>query len=315
MSKDPGQRRLAAIMVADVVGYSRLMELDEAGTLARLKSRRASILTPVLHAHGGRVVKVMGDGVLIEFASAVNAVAAALELQQRMLTANADEPDDRKIFLRIGINLGDVIEDGSDIYGEGVNVAARLESLSEAGGVCVSGAVFAEANGKVRFTARDLGEVSLKNISRVMRAYQLTPLAQDRGSADLGPIFADAIPLAVLPFDNMSEAGDEYFSDGLTEDLITALAKSRHLSVIARNSTFRYKGKSVKVQEAARELGARYVVEGSVRRRGNRFRVTAQLIDAETGIHVWANSFNRESEDLFALQDEMVAADRSAVDL
>ena len=308
MSKDPGQRRLAAIMVADVVGYSRLMELDEEGTLARLKSRRTSVLTPVLRAHGGRMVKVMGDGVLIEFTSAVNAVVAALELQQRMVTVNADEPDDRKILLRIGINLGDVIGDGRDIYGEGVNVASRLESLSEPGGICVSGAVFAEANGKVRFTARDLGEPELKNMSRPVRAYQLTPVLQDLTASAFAPSATDAISVAVLPFDNMSEPTDEYFADGLTEDVITALARSRHLSVIARNSTFRYKGKSVKIQEAARDLGARYVVEGSLRRYGNRVRVTAQLIEAETGMHLWANRFDRESENIFALQDDIVTA-------
>lgn len=300
-------RRLAAIMVADVVGYSRMMEADEVGTLDALKQRRKEVLEPVVKGHGGRIVKVMGDGVLVEFSSAVNAVQGALELQKRMAAANEDAEGTKRLDLRIGINLGDVIGEGSDIYGDGVNVAARLEPLAEAGAIAISGQVYDAVRGKVGVTFEDMGEQSLKNIGRRIQVYKTV------GSAGKASAAAEnnsrLLTVAVLPFTNMSsDAEQEYFADGLTEDLITALSKSKHLAVLSRNATFQYRNRAVNIPEVGKQLGADHVVEGSVRKGGGRVRVTAQLIDARSGAHAWAEQFDRELSDIFAVQDEIVAS-------
>ena len=300
-------RRLAAIMVADVVGYSRLMEADEAGTLAALKQRRRDVLEPVIRAQQGRLVKVMGDGVLIEFASAVNAVAAALDLQRRMAEADAGLPEERKVRLRIGINLGDIIGEGSDIYGDGVNIAARLEALAEPGGICISAGVCDEVRGKLPASFDDLGVQRIKNIARAVRAYRVRP----GGAAPSRPplTLPDKPSIAVLPFANMSGGAEqEYFADGMVEDIITELARFRWLFVIARNSCFTYKGRAVDVKQVGRELGVRYVLEGSVRKAGGRVRITGQLIEAETGAHLWADRFEGLLEDVFELQDRVTSS-------
>jgi TolB-like protein/Tfp pilus assembly protein PilF len=296
-------RRLAAILVADVVGYSRLIEADEAGTLAALKARRKAILEPVVKAHGGRIVKVMGDGVLIEFASAVNAVKAALQLQAKFAAANEDLPDDHRVLLRIGINLGDIIGEGSDIYGEGVNIAARLEALADPGGICISAKVHDEVRGKTETKFEDMGEHRFKNITLPVRVFATRPGAPV--AAAVAPI-AGKPSVAVLPFTNMSgDPEQQYFSDGITEDIITELSRCRSLFVIARNSTFQYRDKAVDIRRVARELGVGYVVEGSVRRMGERIRITAQLIDAAQGNHLWSERYDREIRDVFAVQDEV----------
>jgi len=304
VSEDAVQRRLAAILVADVVGYSRLMEADEAGTLAALKMRRKEILYPLVRVHGGRVVKLMGDGVLVEFASAVNAVKAALELQAKFAVANEGVADDRRVTLRVGINLGDVIGEGSDIYGDGVNIAARLESLAAPGGICISAKVHEEVRGKIDESFVDLGEQPLKNIAIPVRVFGVggvvTAIPKLASAGQVKP------SIAVLPLTNMSgDLEQEFFADGMTEDIITELSRFKELFVIARNSTFVYKGRAIKIQEVARELGVQYVVEGSVRKAGPHVRVTVQLIDAETGQHVWAERYDRHLEDVFAIQDEV----------
>ena len=305
------QRRLAAILAADVVGYSHLMEQDEAGTLAALKARRRDVLAPVVARHQGRIVKVMGDGVLVEFASAVDAVQCAVELQKGFANANESVPDTRRIVLRVGINLGDVIVEGSDLYGDGVNLAARLEAIAEPGGMCVSAKVFAEVRGKVDISFNDLGEQTLKNIAQPQRVYgamvngqKLAPAPSERRPESL------ALPskpsIVVLPFSNLSgDAEQEYLTDGLTEDIITGLSRVRGLFVIARNSAFAYKGQAVAVTQVARDLGVRYVLEGSVRKSGHRVRISAQLVDATSGHHVWVEKFDRELIDIFDLQDEI----------
>jgi TolB-like protein len=301
------QRRLAAIMVADVVGYSRLMEQDEAATLSALRDRWKSVLAPVIAAHGGRIVKTMGDGALIEFASAVNAVASALDLQRRMTEANRTLPESRRILLRIGINLGDVVGEGADIYGEGINVASRLESLAEPGGICISGKVEEELHGKIEAACEDMGEIRLKNIARPIRTYRIGPAGGERTAPRAGRPRKDEKPsIAVLPFTNMSgDPEQEYFSDGITEDIITELSRFRELMVIARNSSFAYKGGAVSIAKVGHELGVAYVLEGSVRRAGNRVRITAQLVDASSGSHIWADRYDREITDMFAVQDEI----------
>ena len=291
MAEESAQRRLTAILVADVVGFSRLMERDEAGTLAALRDRRKAILDPTVRAHGGRVVKVMGDGVLVEFSSAVNAVAGALELQRKMAEANEGLPDDRRIVLRIGINLGDVIGEGTDIYGEEVNVAARLEPLAEPGGTVASQKIKDEVEGKLSVLFKDMGEQSLKNIAKPVRTYRVG--VGERASASVPPSTKPSI--AVLPFVNMSgDPEQEYFSDGITEDIITDLSQVSALFVVARNTAFTFKGKSVEVVEAARKLNVAYILEGSVRKAGNRVRITVQLIDGATGGHLWAERYNRD---------------------
>jgi TolB-like protein/class 3 adenylate cyclase/Tfp pilus assembly protein PilF len=298
-------RRLAAILFADVVGYSRSMEQDEAGTLAVLKERQKSIIEPAAASFGGRIVKLMGDGVLIEFTSAVNAVKAALELQTKFGRANENLPEAGRFKLRIGINLGDVVGEGSDIFGDGVNVAARLESLAEPEGICISAKVHDEIEGKVSCRFEDGGEHSLKNLSKPVRIYHLRqkPLVASAQAALL-----DRPSIAVLPFVNFSSDPDQaYFADGLTEDLITDLSRTSGLFVIARNSSFAYKGKSLDARRIASELGVRYLLEGSARRAQNRVRINVQLIDARNGGHMWAERFDRDLADVFAVQDEITA--------
>jgi TolB-like protein/class 3 adenylate cyclase/tetratricopeptide (TPR) repeat protein len=301
------ERRLAAILAADVVGYSRLMERDEAGTLAVLKSWHADILQPVVSKHRGRIVKLMGDGVLVEFASAVNAVTCAVELQAAMDSANAGAAEGPRIVLRVGINLGDVMVEGSDLYGDGVNIAARLEGLSEPGGLCISGSVFEHVNGKLPHSFVSLGLQTLKNIDRPIHIYRLA--GKDGPWPAVSGVelpLPDKPSIVVLPFVNMSaDAEQSYFVDGLTEDLITDLSKVPELFVIARNSSFAYKGRSIDVRQIARELGVKNVLEGSARRAGGRVRINVQLIDAAAGGHIWADRFDKDLADIFAVQDEV----------
>jgi len=302
-------RRLAAIMVADVVGYARLMEADETGTLAALKERRKSVLEPVVKAHGGRIVKVMGDGVLVVFGSAVNAVEGAIELQKKMAEANASAPDDRAIVLRIGINLGDVIGEGSDIYGEGVNIAARLESLAEPAGILISGTIYDHIGGNLGGSFSEFGAQELKNIKKPVRLYRFAKAGPQHAAIQRGSVGSGKLSIAVLPFVSMSsEADQKFFSDGITEDIITELSRFRQLRVMSRNSSFRYRGSDIDMVKAGRELGVHYLVEGSVRRVGNRIRITAQLIDAATGSHVWAERYDRDQEEIFTVQDLVVRA-------
>ena len=301
-------RRLAAILAADVVGYSRMMGEDEAGTLSALKHHREFVFDPAVAAHKGRVVKLIGDGTLVEFTSVVDAVRCGLAIQRAVKT-RAD-PVDRRIVLRIGINLGDVIIEGDDIYGDGVNVAARLEPLAEPGGMCVSSIVNESVGNRIDATLKDGGEVTVKNIARPIRVWKWHP-NDDAGSTQ--PVLAatpvaetEAQSIAVLPFNNMSgDPEQEYFSDGITEDIITDLSKVRGLLVIARNSSFAYKGKSIDVRTVGRELGVRSVLEGSIRRAANRVRITAQLINCAHGGHLWAERYDRDLTDIFAVQDEV----------
>lgn len=304
MVEERAQRRLAAILAADVVGYSRLVEQDEEGTLSALRERRKGILQPLTAEHHGRIVKVMGDGVLMEFTSAVNAVACAIELQKRMVAANSGTAEDRHIVLRIGINLGDVIVEGGDLYGDAVIIAARLEAIAEAGGIIVSSAAYDQVKNKVKVGFDDLGVQNLKNIAEPVRAYRV--VGTPRMSIVAAKIAIDKPSIAVLPFTNMSsDPEQEYFSDGISEDIITDLSKLSELHVIARNSSFVYKRRAVSTRDVARELGVRYVLEGSVRKAGSRVRVTSQLIDSTTGGHIWAERFDRDLNDIFVVQDEL----------
>ncbi|MGH6893804.1 MAG: adenylate/guanylate cyclase domain-containing protein, partial [Dongiaceae bacterium] len=306
MVEEPVQRRLVAILAADVVGYSRLMEQDEAGTLSALKARRRDILGPLVAKHRGRVVKVMGDGVLVDFSSAVDAVQCAIGLSQGFLEANQGVPEARRIVLRIGVNLGDVIVEGGDLYGEGVNVATRLEQLAEAGGICVSQSVYDQVKRKIEAAFDDLGSQSVKNMAEPVTVYRVR-LERDAPVQQILPLPAKP-SIAVLPFSNMSnDPEQETFADGLTEDLITDLSRSSGLFVIARNSTFAYKGKSMDVRRIAGDLGVRYLLEGSARRAAGRVRINVQLIDAVAGNHLWAERYDRGLEDMFAVQDEVTA--------
>jgi adenylate cyclase len=307
MAEQRPNRRLAAILAADVVGYSRMMAADEAGTLAALKAHREKLFNPAVVQHNGRVVKLIGDGTLVEFASVVDAVRCALDIQ---LAAAAEAPGPSSIRLRIGVNLGDVIIDGDDIYGDGVNVAARLEPLAEPGGICVASIVNESVGSRIEIKFTDAGEVSVKNIDRPIRVWKWHPTAESvRQNRLPGPGEASSLTrasIAVLPFDNMSGDPEQaYFSDGITEDLITDLSKIHGLMVIARNSSFAYKGKSVDIRQVGRELGVGSVLEGSIRRAGNRVRITAQLIDASNGGHLWAERYDRDLTDIFAVQDEV----------
>jgi len=316
MADERVQRRLAAIVAADVVGYSGLMEHDEAGTLARLKSLRAEVFDPTTTRFGGRVFKNTGDGALSEFASAVDAVQSAVEVQRALAARNADLPADARIILRIGISLGDVIVDGDDLYGNGVNIAARMEGLAEPGAICVSGNVHEHVCNTLDVTFEDLGEQVVKNIDRPVRSYRVHLESAAELVATTEPLPLPEKPsIAVLPFQNMSgDAEQEFLADGVAEDIITALSRLRWLFVIARNSTFAYKGASSDVRDVARDLGVRYVLEGSVRRAGSRVRVTGQLVDATTGNHIWAERYDRDIEDIFELQDEITTAIVRAVD-
>jgi adenylate cyclase len=313
MAKPGPERRLAAVVAADMVGYSRLMEVDEAGTLARLKTHRIELIDPAIAKNRGRIIKTTGDGLLIEFQSVVDAVVCAVEMQRRMMRRNADVPPVRWIQFRIGINLGDVIVDENDIFGDGVNVAARLETLAEPGGICVSAAVADQVGDRLEDVAfEDLGDQQVKNIARPIRVFRVR-LEQNASGAPEHAKDATARSkkpsIAVLPLVNMSgDPEQEFFSDGLTEDIITELSRFHDLLVISRNSAFVYKGKPVKVREVAREFGVDYVLEGSVRKAAGRIRVTVQLIDAETDRHIWAERYDRELEDIFAIQDEITRA-------
>jgi TolB-like protein len=308
MAEERVQRRLAAILAADVVGYSRLMEQDEAGTLAVLKARRKNILEPVVTRHRGRIFKVAGDGALVEFGSAVDAVECAVELQHGMADANAGLPDGRRIVVRIGVNLGDVMVEGSDLYGDAVNISARLEGIAEPGGVLISGTAFEYVRNKVNAAFEDLGTQTLKNIAWPVRVYRVR-LGGEAAMAPPALALPDRPSIAVLPFENMSgDPEQEYFADGMVEEIITALSRMHWLFVIARNSSFAYKGRTVDVKQVGRELGVRYVLEGSVRRAGNRVRITGQLIDTSTGAHLWADRFDGGLDDIFDLQDRVTAS-------
>jgi len=312
------ERRLAAILAADIVGYSRLMGADEVGTLAALKAHRRKIVDPTIAAHNGRIVKTTGDGMLVEFASVVDAVACAVSVQSKMVERN--EVAGPRINFRIGINIGDIIIDGDDMFGDGVNVAARVENECEPGGVYLSEDAFRQVRGKTEFVFDEVGERTLKNIDRPVRIYSVRMAEHEAGgprpteviaAPTRPPIKADnSLPLpdkpsiAVLPFQNMSgDPEQEYFADGIVEEIITSLSRIRWLFVIARNSSFTYKGRAIDVKQVGRELGVRYVLEGSVRKAGNRIRITAQLIDAINGAHLWADHFDGSLEDVFELQD------------
>jgi TolB-like protein len=315
------EHRLTTILSADVVGYSHLMSADEAGTFAQLKTHRKELLDPKTTEHHGRVVKLTGDGTLMEFGSAMDAVLFAVEVQRTMLDRNAAVPEDRQINYRVGINLGDIIIEEGDIYGDGVNVAARLEGLAVSGGICVSGAVFEQVEGKVELEFKDLGEQQLKNIDRPIRVYRIVVAGRQAPLSARSSMMAPSLELpdkpsiAVLPFDNMSgDPEQEYFADGIAEDIITALSTLRWFFVIARNSTFTYKGRAVDVKQVARELGVRYVVEGSVRKAGNRVRISVQLIDAAAGSHLWAERYDRELTDIFEVQDEIMRSVAASIE-
>ena len=306
MAEQRAQRRLAAILAADVVGYSRLVEQDEGGTLTVLKARRRDVLEPLLAKHQGRLVKSMGDGVLVEFASAVNAVGCAIELQQDMTAANAALPDDRRIVLRIGINLGDVIVDSGDLHGDGVIVAARLEQLAEPGCVYVSGAIFDQVQGKLALEFDCLGDKSLKNISNPVRVF----CAKENGAQPGATARHTALPakssIVVLPFANLSdEPGQDYLSHGITDAIITGLGRFHDLFVIAHGSSAVYKGRAINIHAIGRELGVRYVVTGSIRKLGGRLRITAELADSVSGANVWAEHYDRELDNVLSVQDDV----------
>jgi len=319
------QRKLAAILAADVVGYSRLMGRDESGTLARLRKSRSHDLVPVLERFGGRLVKLTGDGALIEFSSAVDALSAAIEFQEGMVKANHDQPADTALLFRVGIHLGDLIVEGDDLYGDGVNIAARLEAKAPPGGIVISRTIHEAVAGRLKATFDDLGNLELKNIERLIQAFSvkwnsadwkvsaLSPAKQSKnadppnGSVPL--TLPDKPSIAVLPFLNMSGDPDqEYFADGVVEDIITALSRAKSLFVIARNSSFTYKGRSVDIKQVGRELGVRYVLEGSVRKAGNRVRITGQLIDVASGSHIWGDRFEDGLTDIFELQDRVTTS-------
>src|SRR5215831_10017550 len=315
-------RRLAAILAADVAGYSRLMGVDEEGTLAALKAVRRELADPKIKEHHGRIVKTTGDGLLLEFASVVDAVRCAVEVQREMAERNVDVPPDRRLELRMGINVGDIIKDGRDIFGDGVNVAARLEALAEPGGICVSRMVRDQVRDKLDFAFEDMGEQQVKNIALPVRVHRVLLSTQPGPSKPVvgtakEPALAlpDKPSIAVLPFANLSGDPDqEYLVDGMVEEITTAIARLPWLFVIARNSSFAYKGKSPDLRQVGRELGVRYVLEGSVRKAGNRVRITGQLIDTTTGTHIWADRFDGALDDIFELQDHMASSVVGAID-
>ena len=312
MGPDRVERRLAAILAADVAGYSRLMGADEEGTHAALMVLRREVSDPKFAQHRGRIVKTTGDGFLAEFASVVDAVRCAVELQREMALRNSDVPSERRVQFRIGINIGDIIIEADDIYGDGVNVAARLETLAEPGGICISATVHEQVQGRLDCTFTDFGEQSLKNIARPIRVYGVEPKTAPKERAGIvraALVLPDKPSIAVLPFQNLSgDPEQEYFADGMVEEIITALSRIRWLFVIARNSTFTYKGQAIDVNRVGRELGVRYVLEGSVRKGGGRVRITAQLIEAQTGAHLWADRFDGSLEDVFDLQDQVASS-------
>jgi TolB-like protein/class 3 adenylate cyclase/tetratricopeptide (TPR) repeat protein len=311
MAEERAQRRLAAILAADVVGYSRLIGTDEEGTLTRLRALRAELVDPTVVTHRGRIVKTAGDGILIEFASVVDAVRAALDVQRAMAAQNADIPDENRIEFRIGINLGDVVvEADGDLLGDGVNVAARLEAAAEPGGIYLSRSAHDQVKGKVDTEFTDMGERNLKNIAEPVRIYRVGP-GHGAPAAAVMPALAlpDKPSIAVLPFKNMSgDPEQEYFADGMADEIITALSRFRGLFVVARTSSFTYKGQTADVKQIGRELGVRYILEGSVRKAGRRVRIVGQLVDASNSVHLWADRFEGSIEDIFDLQDRVTAS-------
>ncbi len=318
MARSLVNRRLAAILAADVVAYSRLMAEDEAGTLERMKSLRKDLVQPKIVEFSGRIVKLMGDGLLAEFSSIVDAIQCAVEIQRAVPERENDLPDQSRIKLRIGVNLGDIIVEDRDIYGDGVNLAARLESLADPGGICLSGKVYEEVKGKLPVDFEDLGEKQLKNITEPVRVFRWL---REFGESKPGEQGKTTMPLpdkpsiAVLPFTNMSgDPEQEYLCDGITEDIITALSRLHWFLVIARNSSFVYKGQSVDVTRVGRELNVQYILEGSIRKAGNRVRISAQLVDAISGVHYWAQNFDRELADIFELQDDITRSVTAAIE-
>jgi TolB-like protein/class 3 adenylate cyclase len=302
-------RKLVAILAADVAGYSRLMGADEEGTLSRLKLHRRELIDPKIAERRGRIVKTTGDGMLVEFGSVVDAVRCAIDVQRGMAERNAESSDDARIAFRVGINLGDIIIDGDDIHGDGVNVAARLEAIAEPGGICISDAAYQQVRDRLDAAFEDSGEQALKNIARPVRVYRVRLNGGPAPAASPALALPDKPSIAVLPFQNMSgDPEQEYFADGMVEEIITALSRFRQLFVIARNSSFTYKGRAVDVKQVGRELGVRYVLEGSVRKAASRVRITGQLIDAATGAHLWADRFDGGLEDVFELQDQITAS-------
>lgn len=306
------EQRLAAIMAADIAGYSRLMEADESGTLARLRTHRIELIDPAITKNKGRIIKTTGDGMLVEFQSVTDAVRCAVEIQQRMKRRNSDVPPESRIEYRIGINLGDIIFEDDDIFGDGVNIASRIEQLADVGGICVTAAVATQIADRLEIAIEDLGERTLKNISRPVRLYRIgldapvLPFQQTELEAKRS---ISKPSIVVLPFNNMSgDPEQEFFADGLTEDIITELSRHHELFVISRNSSFVYKNCAVNVREVAEKLGAQYLVEGSVRKIGDRVRVTVQLIDTASDAHIWADKYDRKLDDIFAIQDEVTAA-------
>jgi TolB-like protein/cytochrome c-type biogenesis protein CcmH/NrfG len=317
LSSEHGERRLAAILAADVAGSCRLIGIDEEGTLTQLKALRKTLFDPKITQHRGRIVKNTGDGALVEFASAVDAARCALEIQREMAQSNADTPQDRRIEFRIGIHVGDIIIDDNDIFGDGVNIAVRLEGIAEPGGICISEDAYRHLRGKVDTAFIDRGEQRLKNIVEPVHVYAVAPLIGARQTAS-APTSTPTprLSIVVLPFANLSgDPGQDYFVDGVTEDLTTELSRLAGSFVIAHNTAFTFKGKSVDVKQVARELGVRYVVEGNVRKAGHRARVGVQLINAETGAHLWADRFDREISELFELQDAITIELAHALDV
>jgi len=308
-------RRLAAILAADVAGYSRLIGADESGTLQAFKTIKAEVFDPTIAAHSGRLVKTTGDGFLVEFSSVVDVLRCAVEAQANMTQRNAEISSDRRIEFRMGINVGDIVVEDGDIFGDGVNVAVRLEGLAAPGGICVSARVEEDAAGKVDLVFEDIGEQTLKNIARPVRVYRVgTGQSAEAARAPSSLPLPDKPSIVVLPFANMSgDSEQEFFADGITEDLISALSRYPSLFVIARNSSFTYKGRAVDVKQVGRELGVRYVLEGGLRKAGDRIRVTTQLVEAETGKHVRAERYDRDLADIFALQDKITEAVTIAV--
>jgi len=317
MSEERVERRLAAILAADVAGYSRLMGADEEGTLAALRAVRRELGDPKIAEHRGRIVKTTGDGLLVEFPSVVDAVRCAVEVQREMIARNAAEPAQRRIEFRMGINVGDIIIEDGDIFGDGVNIAARLEALAEPGGICLSAAAHEQVRDRLDIAFDDLGEQQVKNIARPVRTYRVALGASSRAALPAtAPLpLPDKPSLVVLPFQNLTgDAEQEYFVDGMVEEITTAIARLPWLFVIARNSAFTYKGKPVAVKQVAQELGVRYVLEGSVRKAGNRVRITGQLIDTATGAHIWADRFDGALDDIFELQDQVASNVAGAIE-
>ena len=314
MAPERVERRLSAILAADVANYSRLMGADEEGTLAQLKAHRRELLDPAIAEHRGRIVKTTGDGMLAEFASVVDAGRCAIEIQRGMSARNSAVARDKRIEFRIGINVGDIMSDGGDIFGDGVNIAARLEAIAEPGGICVSGRARDDLDGKLATDFVDEGDRQLKNIAKPVRVYRMRPIGDEIKDAP-ALVLPDRPSIAVMPFQNLSgDQEQEYFADGMVEDITSGLSRFKWLFVIARNSTFTYKGRPADIKQVGRELGVRYVLEGSVRKASGRVRITAQLIEAESRAHIWAERYDRAIDDIFAVQDEITVSTIAAIE-